>query len=81
MAVTRRKDRVMRILHTLPVVAQQAIIESLTLDERARYGVGASAVPPPTAMETTTTLPLGARPSPHPRYQEPPSGFQGRLPR
>ncbi|HEX5119596.1 MAG TPA: ABC transporter ATP-binding protein [Pseudonocardiaceae bacterium] len=81
MAVTRRKDRVMRILHTLPVPAQQAIIESLTLDERARYGVGASAVPPPTAVETTTTLPLGARPSPHPRYQEPPSGFQGRLPR
>ena len=77
--VNRRKDRVMRILHTLPVPAQQAIIESLTLEERARYGVGASAVPAPTPVETTTTLPLGARPSPHPRCYEPPTGFQGRL--
>jgi phospholipid/cholesterol/gamma-HCH transport system ATP-binding protein len=80
-AVLRRKDRVMRILHTLPVPAQQAIIDSLTLEERARYGVGASAVPAPTPVETTASLPLGARPSPRPRgYTQPPTGFQGRLP-
>ncbi|MEU6641036.1 ATP-binding cassette domain-containing protein [Saccharomonospora sp. NPDC046836] len=36
----RRKDRVMRILHTLPPAAQEGIIESLTLQERRHYGVG-----------------------------------------
>jgi phospholipid/cholesterol/gamma-HCH transport system ATP-binding protein len=40
MAVRRRKDRVMRILHTLPVAAQQAIVESLTPRERDHYQVG-----------------------------------------
>lgn len=35
----RRKDRVMRLLHTLPENAQNSIIASLTDEERARYGV------------------------------------------
>lgn len=38
-AVRRRKDRVMRILHTLPSSAQRGIIESLTPAERQHYGV------------------------------------------
>ncbi|MFL6123709.1 ABC transporter ATP-binding protein [Actinophytocola sp.] len=38
-AVRRRKDRVMRILHTLPRAAQQGIIDSLTEEEKTRYGV------------------------------------------
>jgi phospholipid/cholesterol/gamma-HCH transport system ATP-binding protein len=81
-AIRRRKDRVMRILHTLPFAAQEAIVESLTPEDRMRYGVGRNAVPPPTVAETTATLPLGAsRPSPTPRrYQGPPTGFQGNLP-
>jgi len=70
-AVRRRKDRVMRILHTLPAPAQQAIIESMTPAEQARYHVGA----------TTMTMPAVTRPSPAPRgYPPPPSGFQGQLP-
>jgi phospholipid/cholesterol/gamma-HCH transport system ATP-binding protein len=68
-AVRRRKDRVMRILHTLPAPAQQAIIDSMTAAEQARYHVGA-----------TTVMPA-VRPSPTPRgYPPPPSGFQGQLP-
>ncbi|MFF5986283.1 ABC transporter ATP-binding protein [Prauserella flavalba] len=35
----RRKDRVMRILHTLPPAAQEGIIESLSPEERRHYGV------------------------------------------
>ena len=38
-AVRRRKDRVMRILNTLPPAAQEAIAESLTPQERRHYGV------------------------------------------
>jgi phospholipid/cholesterol/gamma-HCH transport system ATP-binding protein len=52
-AVRRRKDRVMRIIHTLPREAQQGIIDSLTPQERDRYGVHAGAG--------------SFRPSPHPR--------------
>jgi phospholipid/cholesterol/gamma-HCH transport system ATP-binding protein len=37
--VRRRKDRVMKILHTLPPAAQEGIIESLTPDDQQRYGV------------------------------------------
>ena len=59
--VRRRQDRVMRILHTLPSAAQQGIIDSLTEDEKARYGIRAGA---------PTTL----RPSPHPRDWQPSSG-------
>ncbi len=40
-AVRRRKDRVMKILHTLPPAAQEGIIESLTPEEQQRYGVHA----------------------------------------
>jgi phospholipid/cholesterol/gamma-HCH transport system ATP-binding protein len=40
MAMHRRKDRVMRILHTLPVVAQQAIVDSLDPADRTRHGIG-----------------------------------------
>ncbi|MFE0023195.1 ABC transporter ATP-binding protein [Amycolatopsis sp. NPDC059021] len=35
----RRKDRVMKILHTLPPAAQEGIIESLSPEEQQRYGV------------------------------------------
>ncbi|CAM2869909.1 ABC transporter ATP-binding protein [Saccharomonospora xinjiangensis] len=35
----RRKDRVMRILHTLPDAARQSIIASLSREEQRRYGV------------------------------------------
>jgi phospholipid/cholesterol/gamma-HCH transport system ATP-binding protein len=35
----RRKDRVMRILHTLPPAAQEGIIESLSPEEQQRYNV------------------------------------------
>lgn len=35
----RRKDRVMKILHTLPPAAQEGIIESLSTEEQQRYGV------------------------------------------
>ncbi len=38
-AVSRRKDRVMRILHELPAKAQQEIIESLADEDRQRHGV------------------------------------------
>jgi phospholipid/cholesterol/gamma-HCH transport system ATP-binding protein len=52
----RRKDRVMRILHTLPEPAQKSIVESLTPEDRERYGVGG-------AQRPATPL----RPSPRPR--------------
>ncbi len=35
----RRKDRVMRILHTLPEAARESIIASLSPEERRHYGV------------------------------------------
>jgi hypothetical protein len=38
-ATQRRKDRVMQILHTLPEKAQTAILESLTEEDMARYGI------------------------------------------
>ncbi|MFC4853359.1 ABC transporter ATP-binding protein [Actinophytocola glycyrrhizae] len=40
-AVRRRKDRVMRIIHTLPPAAQHGIVASLDADDRLRYGIGA----------------------------------------
>ena len=77
MAVYRRRDRVMSILHTLPPPAQQAIVESLSPAEQAHYQVGATTVFP---AATGPTGPMGRRPSPAPRgYQEPPAGFQGHL--
>lgn len=38
-AVQRRKDRVMKIIHTLPPKAQQAIRDSLTEADHVRYGI------------------------------------------
>jgi len=38
-AVTRRKDRLMRILHELPAKAQQEILDSLADEDRRCYGV------------------------------------------
>jgi phospholipid/cholesterol/gamma-HCH transport system ATP-binding protein len=49
--VQRRLDRVMSIIHTLPRPAQEGIKDSLTDEEKARYGVKAG----------------GFRPSPFPR--------------
>ena len=57
-AVQRRQDRVMRILHTLPRAAQQGIIDSLTEEEKARYGIRGGSF----------------RPSPRPREWQPASG-------
>jgi phospholipid/cholesterol/gamma-HCH transport system ATP-binding protein len=39
-AVRRRTDRVMSIMHTLPPAARQAILDSFTPTERARYEAG-----------------------------------------
>jgi hypothetical protein len=49
----------MRILHTLPGRAQDAIIASLTPEERARYQVGVGV--------GATAVHNDLRPSPHPR--------------
>jgi len=38
-AVQRRKDRVMSILYQLPLPAQHAIVDSLTVADRIRYGI------------------------------------------
>jgi phospholipid/cholesterol/gamma-HCH transport system ATP-binding protein len=54
--VRRRLDRVMSILHTLPPAAQQGIRDSLTDEDRARYGVHAGV--------------SSFRPSPHPRNSD-----------
>lgn len=76
MGVRRRKDRVMRIIHTLPPAAQEGIIESLTPEEQHRYNVrphmlvtaGRQVAPPPD------------RPSPRPRQERlSPQRFQGDL--
>jgi phospholipid/cholesterol/gamma-HCH transport system ATP-binding protein len=40
-AVRRRKDRVMRIMHTLPPAARHGILSSLDDEDRARYQLGA----------------------------------------
>jgi phospholipid/cholesterol/gamma-HCH transport system ATP-binding protein len=78
-AVRRRKDRVMRILNTLPPAAQEAIVESLTPQERQHYGVRSRGGPvtagrhaPPSAP----TLPKRqSRPAPGQRER-----MQGDLP-
>jgi phospholipid/cholesterol/gamma-HCH transport system ATP-binding protein len=44
-AAKRRKDRVMRMLHTLPLKAQHAILESLADSDEYRYEPGADAEP------------------------------------
>lgn len=38
-AVQRRKDRVMHMLDTLPEPAQRSVLDSLTAEDRARYGL------------------------------------------
>ncbi|HEV2778023.1 MAG TPA: ABC transporter ATP-binding protein, partial [Actinophytocola sp.] len=86
MAVRRRKDRVMSILHTLPRAAQEGIIESLTPEEQRRYGVHphmlvtAGTVRQPVEPPAPTPP---VRPSPRPRtapQPEPnPQRFQGDL--
>ena len=40
-AVRRRKDRVMRIMHTLPPDARRGILSSLDAEDRLRYQIGA----------------------------------------
>jgi phospholipid/cholesterol/gamma-HCH transport system ATP-binding protein len=58
--VRRRKDRVMSIIDTLPRQAQDGIRESLTEQDRERYGVRSSRL---------ATAAAGVRPSPRPRKQ------------
>ncbi|HEX3792431.1 MAG TPA: ABC transporter ATP-binding protein [Pseudonocardiaceae bacterium] len=89
-AVRRRKDRVMSILHTLPMNAQRAIIESLSDEDRRRYrvpvSVGGRPAPRPddTVVLGSPNQLTGQLPSPTPRRRgpvaEPPGAFQGELP-
>jgi phospholipid/cholesterol/gamma-HCH transport system ATP-binding protein len=67
--VRRRKDRVMRVLHTLPKPAQEGIIESLTPAEREHYGVRSHSLATSGAPSGATAgKPSGTyRPSPWPR--------------
>jgi phospholipid/cholesterol/gamma-HCH transport system ATP-binding protein len=57
-AVRRRKDRVMSIIGSLPPEARRGIEESLTSEERVRYGVG------------TPSMAGARRPSPSPRPRD-----------
>jgi phospholipid/cholesterol/gamma-HCH transport system ATP-binding protein len=57
-AVQRRKDRVMRILHTLPPAAQEGIVASLTPQERARFGMH------PNPQQTRRPGPPAPQPTP-----------------
>ncbi|HVV14326.1 ABC transporter ATP-binding protein [Amycolatopsis sp.] len=52
MGARRRKDRVMKILHTLPPEAQQGIIDSLTPEEQQRYGVHSRHAQQPQTVQT-----------------------------
>jgi phospholipid/cholesterol/gamma-HCH transport system ATP-binding protein len=61
-AVRRRKDRVMSILHTLPQAAQEGIIDSLTLEERAHYGLLAGARPTPSPVPRGAGQPVARLP-------------------
>ncbi|MEV4317653.1 ABC transporter ATP-binding protein [Actinocrispum sp. NPDC049592] len=65
MGIRRRKDRVMSILHTLPPAAQEGIIESLTPEEQAHYGVR-----PHMFAQAAATVPAGHRPRPTPAPRE-----------
>ncbi|GAA4000840.1 ABC transporter ATP-binding protein [Allokutzneria multivorans] len=71
LAAERRKQRVMSILHTLPPVAREAIIDSLSDEERARYGFYAATAPAQQSPERTQPIPLptsfDSRPTPYPR--------------
>jgi phospholipid/cholesterol/gamma-HCH transport system ATP-binding protein len=72
-AVRRRQDRVMRMLHTLPESARMAIIDSLTPEERHRYGIGAAPADPNSRRPSPAPRPTSADPSAR-------EGFQGQLP-
>ncbi|MGH3492581.1 MAG: ABC transporter ATP-binding protein [Sciscionella sp.] len=86
-AERRRKDRVMKILHTLPQTAQHGIIESLSAEERNHYGVGNAPTGPTRAGDTQQFAAGGQqaqyggatqtldRPSPTPRAQGGTSGY------
>ncbi|HEV3356009.1 MAG TPA: ABC transporter ATP-binding protein, partial [Pseudonocardiaceae bacterium] len=73
MGAHRRQDRVMRILHTLPTRAQDAIIASLTPEERARYQVGVG-------VGATSAMTTEFRPSPHPRGADATQQFRMDIP-
>jgi phospholipid/cholesterol/gamma-HCH transport system ATP-binding protein len=74
MGVRRRKDRVMRILHTLPAAAQEGIIESLTPEDRQRYGVHVNVMAGPPTVQHAPVRREAPRPSPVPQQH------QGELP-
>ncbi|PRX43912.1 phospholipid/cholesterol/gamma-HCH transport system ATP-binding protein [Prauserella shujinwangii] len=84
--VRRRKDRVMKILHTLPPAAQEGIIESLTPEEQRRYGVqphayaGAQHATRPVASGSTPSRHSGELPTEN-IAQLPDSGWNGPAPR
>jgi phospholipid/cholesterol/gamma-HCH transport system ATP-binding protein len=75
MGVRRRKDRVMKILHTLPAAAQEGIIESLTPAEQERYGVH-----PHMLVGAGRRQPQQQRQSLQDSSQVLPSNHQGELP-
>ncbi len=77
--VRRRKDRVMRILHTLPPSAQEGIIESLSPEDQERYGVHPHMLVPAGGLRQQGAAPQTTppRPSPHPRPGQ--QRFQGDL--
>ncbi|MCP2165872.1 ABC transporter ATP-binding protein [Goodfellowiella coeruleoviolacea] len=55
----RRKDRVMRDLHALPAAARQGVLDSLTDEDRARYGMlaGVGAPVAPAAQPVSAVVP------------------------
>lgn len=95
-AVQRRQDRVMAILHTLPVNAQEGIIASLDDATRARYGIAPGAgsaewvvrepamagapASSPQAPSSQVSVHQTGAPSPLPRPTPPPSPFASPAP-
>jgi phospholipid/cholesterol/gamma-HCH transport system ATP-binding protein len=70
-AVQRRKDRVMSMLYTLPPAAQEAILGSLTLADRARYNASTAGPGQPTEPVTRPLLPRRHRTPPGPAPSAP----------
>ncbi|MCP3798915.1 ABC transporter ATP-binding protein [Allokutzneria sp. A3M-2-11 16] len=66
-AADRRKQRVMGVLHTLPPVAREAIIASLTDEERARFGLYATTAPQEQTRPMALPTSFDSRPTPYPR--------------
>ena len=56
-AEQRRKDRVVQLLHTYPPATQQAVVDSLTDDDRRRCGLAPTAGRLPTPADITTPIP------------------------